>query len=147
MKQSYLFPTIQTLEFWTASAGSLRILNGIPASLPVIPGDKQGCPLSPLLFALFFKPLLVARGTDPTTRGLNLPGSATFPVSPYADDVTLCFHDTACLLKFLELYRGYRSMPAAHSNLQKCTALRIGGMSHPLAELQPASEITIHRVT
>jgi len=51
-------------------------------------GTRQGCPLSPLIFALAIKPLAESIRSDPFFHGYNTQKSLN-KISLYADDVLL----------------------------------------------------------
>lgn len=65
---------------------------------------RQGCPLSPLLFALVMEPLSIALRSNPDIRGITRHG-VELKVALYADDLLLLLSDIA------------RSIPAALSVL------------------------------
>uniref|UniRef100_A0A8C5MQM8 Reverse transcriptase domain-containing protein n=1 Tax=Leptobrachium leishanense TaxID=445787 RepID=A0A8C5MQM8_9ANUR len=63
-----------------------------PTPFPIRNGTRQGCPLSPTLFAIFLEPLMRMIRADGDIRGF-LVGGQQFKVSAYADDVLLSLTD------------------------------------------------------
>ena len=51
-------------------------------------GTRQGCPLSPLLFAISIEPLAEIIRADPRIQGVSA-GGVTYKILLYADDVIL----------------------------------------------------------
>lgn len=100
------------------------LVNGkLTEAFPVTRGIRQGCPLSPLLFALCLDPLL-RRITDcPLIRGFPLPGQGQVKVSAYADDVSLFIRDEDSYAAFLRLFGEYSELSGAQLNRGKSKAL------------------------
>uniref|UniRef100_A0A8C5LLZ8 Reverse transcriptase domain-containing protein n=1 Tax=Leptobrachium leishanense TaxID=445787 RepID=A0A8C5LLZ8_9ANUR len=76
----------QVQALYTNPSARIRVNGALSAPIPIYNGTRQGCPLSPLLFALYLEPLLEAvRSTDSITgiRG----ASRSHVVSAYADDL------------------------------------------------------------
>ena len=75
--------------FYTSPHASV-IVNGFRApSFVVGRGVRQGCPLSPLLFAIILEPLLDAIREHPSFKGIKIPfSSKSVKISCFADDST-----------------------------------------------------------
>uniref|UniRef100_A0A8C5PNR0 E3 ubiquitin-protein ligase RNF10 n=1 Tax=Leptobrachium leishanense TaxID=445787 RepID=A0A8C5PNR0_9ANUR len=76
----------QIQALYTNPSARIRVNGALSAPIPICNGTRQGCPLSPLLFALYLEPLLEAvRSTDSIT---GIQGTSTHHVvSAYADDL------------------------------------------------------------
>uniref|UniRef100_A0A8C5PIJ7 Reverse transcriptase domain-containing protein n=1 Tax=Leptobrachium leishanense TaxID=445787 RepID=A0A8C5PIJ7_9ANUR len=71
---------------YTAPTARVRVNGALTQSFPISNGTRQGCPLSPLLFALSLEPLLASIRTNEGIEGLQ--GKAhCHKVAAYADDL------------------------------------------------------------
>uniref|UniRef100_A0A8C5MBP3 Reverse transcriptase domain-containing protein n=1 Tax=Leptobrachium leishanense TaxID=445787 RepID=A0A8C5MBP3_9ANUR len=95
----FLFALLERMSFPPDFCSAVRALYCNPRADVVIPGSgtstfpiyngtRQGCPLSPLLFALTLEPLLTHIRSSPDIQGITVQGES-FKVSAYADDVLL----------------------------------------------------------
>lgn len=76
-----------------AGSASQILNNGyLSAPFPIQQGTRQGCPLSPLLFALAIEPLAVALRASPDFQGIRV-GSHVLKLSMFADDMLLFISD------------------------------------------------------
>lgn len=71
----------------------LRPESWLSAAFPLSRGTWQGCPISPLLYALAVEPLAVALRTHPSIHGLAS-GIVEERVGLYADDMILYLSDS-----------------------------------------------------
>lgn len=99
LEWSYLFTILERMGFgplllkWIKLLYSLPLarvrVNGIISDPFLISrGTRQGCPLSPLLFAIAMEPLAARVRQHHTDRGIGF-SSRSLLISLYADDVTL----------------------------------------------------------
>uniref|UniRef100_A0A3P9C0F7 Reverse transcriptase domain-containing protein n=1 Tax=Maylandia zebra TaxID=106582 RepID=A0A3P9C0F7_9CICH len=95
----YLFDVLDRFGLGSEFVKWVKLLYGAPAArvlvngsvsdvFPLGRGTRQGCPLSPLLFALALEPLAEAIRTDPEICGVTL-SNTEYRISLYADDVLL----------------------------------------------------------
>lgn len=92
---------------------------------PLTKGTRQGCPLSPLLFALAIEPLACAIRNNIDIKGYSK-GSKEYKLSLYADDVLLFITDPLISLPNLtKTLAIFHDLTGLSVNLSKCSALPI----------------------
>uniref|UniRef100_A0A803JGS2 Reverse transcriptase domain-containing protein n=1 Tax=Xenopus tropicalis TaxID=8364 RepID=A0A803JGS2_XENTR len=95
----YLWPTLKSMglpptfiawiqALYSSPIAKIRTNTKLCNFFPVSRGTRQGCPLSPLLFALAMEPLACRLKLSQEVEGLKL-GNTTELVSMYADDTLL----------------------------------------------------------
>ncbi|KAG7473871.1 hypothetical protein MATL_G00100380 [Megalops atlanticus] len=80
-------------------------MNGVLGDLiPQAAGDRQACPLSPLLYVLYMEPFAAAVRADPYVDRLHIPGSSgsMVKITQYADDTTLFLTSDLALQRALD---------------------------------------------
>uniref|UniRef100_A0A8C5PT13 Reverse transcriptase domain-containing protein n=1 Tax=Leptobrachium leishanense TaxID=445787 RepID=A0A8C5PT13_9ANUR len=130
----FLFRLLTTWGFPMSFISILRSLYDSPTSAVITPGTvptsfsvgngtRQGCPLSPLLFALSLEPLLSAIRHSPHITGVTV-GGEEYKVSAYADDVLLTLsHPSASIPHLLSLLRDFSAVSGYKVNLEKSVAM------------------------
>lgn len=121
----YLFSVLHKFGFGTKFISWIRLLYSAPMAsvktnsdislpFPLTRGTRQGCPLSPLLFALAVEPLSIALKSCPHFSGI-IRGGLEHRVSLYADDLLLyildplnCIDKIVDLLKLFGTFSGYK---------------------------------------
>lgn len=71
---------------------AIRMGSKISDFFPVRRGTRQGCPLSPFLFALVMEPLAIALRSSEGVRAIKV-GTIHETLALYADDMLLFLHD------------------------------------------------------
>lgn len=100
---NYLFAVLAKFGFGESFISWLRLLYTLPCAsittnniqsdfFSLSRGCRQGCPLSPLLFALAVEPLSIYLRTSPTFRGITR-SHTELKLSLYADDLLLYVTD------------------------------------------------------
>lgn len=99
----YLFKTLEAFNFgpkfiswirilYTLPMAAVRTNNNLSTYFELKRGTRQGCPLSPLLFAVALEPLALALRQCSTIKGIHR-SSLEHKVSLYADDMLLFISD------------------------------------------------------
>lgn len=95
----FLFSTLNAFGLGDAFSSWVRLLYNRPLAavrinvqlssyFPLGGGTRQGCPLSPLLFAVAIEPLAEAIRNSPDITGLSV-GGKDHKIALYADDILL----------------------------------------------------------
>ncbi|KAJ1164604.1 hypothetical protein NDU88_005039 [Pleurodeles waltl] len=97
LQKNGLGPRFRGLVRLLYSKPTARVrVNGVVSDpFPIGRGTRQGCPLSPLLFALMIEPLAILLRGDPLIEGWSWPACAEDRVALYADDVLLYLSNPA----------------------------------------------------
>uniref|UniRef100_A0A803K2X3 Reverse transcriptase domain-containing protein n=1 Tax=Xenopus tropicalis TaxID=8364 RepID=A0A803K2X3_XENTR len=102
---------------------SLKLPSKTQNSISVTNGTRQGCPLSPLLYALSIEPLAAAIRCDPNITGITI-NSMQFKIALFADDVLLTLTNPIISLPNLHtLLENYGLISGYKINLSKTEAL------------------------
>lgn len=83
---------------------------------------RQGCPLSPLLFALYLEPLCARVIASSSIRGFSLQACEVKALA-YADDVAFFCADTESVSNTLALTQRFCDVTGSKVNLNKCVGL------------------------
>ena len=144
---SYLFSLLKRFGFgntfiswirllYTSPQACVRTNNDYSDHFPLKRGTRQGCPLSPLLFAIAIEPLAVA------LRSSQIPGisrgGVEHKVSLYADDLLLFVSDLDRAFPLvLNLLEEFGQISGYKLNFQKSELMPINAaaMAYPLSDL------------
>ncbi|XP_030046348.1 zinc finger protein 721-like [Microcaecilia unicolor] len=74
--------------FYESPKACIRVNGGNSATIPLHRGTRQGCPLSPLLFAMVMEPFATRLRNNPDISGLSI-GGREHKLSLFADDLLL----------------------------------------------------------
>lgn len=100
----------------------LIINNALTDKIRVNSSVRQGCPLSPLLFALYLEPLCLSIITNSRVHGFSLP-TAEVKLLAYADDVAIFCADKKSVLEAVSLTNAFCEISGAVVSLEKCSGL------------------------
>ena len=118
------------LAMYSTTTANISINGQMSKTIDLKSGVRQGCPLSPTLFALCIEPLgnLIRAQVDFT--GINIPGVGQFKISKYADDTVFFVNDQKDLDIILRHINTYEKATAAKANVSKTEILPIGPNTH-----------------
>uniref|UniRef100_A0A3Q3G8L9 Reverse transcriptase domain-containing protein n=1 Tax=Kryptolebias marmoratus TaxID=37003 RepID=A0A3Q3G8L9_KRYMA len=104
------------------------ITNGLRSNnFEVGRGNRQGCPLSPLLFTLAIEPLAETIRGDPAVTGINT-DRGTHKISLYADDVLLFLsRPVTSVERVITIINQFGSFSGYKINFSKSEAMPLGG--------------------
>ncbi|KAL6466349.1 hypothetical protein MHYP_G00241530 [Metynnis hypsauchen] len=120
---------LRWLKTFYTEVGSRVSINGHLSDLvPQESGVRQGCPLSPLLYALYIEPLAAAIRAHPGIDGLPIPGGGgkVVKLAQYADDTTLFVRSDQSLRLALDTVQAFGKASGAALNLGKSVVKYFG---------------------
>lgn len=135
----YLFKSLESLKFgpkfiswvrllYTFPMAAVRTYNNISNYFELQHGTRQGCPLSPLLFAVAMEPLALALRQSPNIKGI-LRAGLEHKISLYADDTLLFISDPCSSIpQLLSLLSVFGKMSGYKVNIQKSELMPISSM-------------------
>lgn len=97
------------MAFYSTPSAQVKVNGLLSPRFLIMNGTRQGCPLSPLLFALTLEPLLRKIQANPDIKGLTV-GNMEHKLSAYADDVL--FHLPEPLISLPNLIKELRQFGA-----------------------------------
>lgn len=112
-------------------------LNGqLSQALPIFNGTRQGCPLSPLLYALSMEPLAVALRRNEDVRGVEV-GGESHKLALYADDLLMYVTSPVTTLpNILKEFERYGALSNYKVNTHKSELLNISLPPHMTSVLR-----------
>lgn len=138
---SYLFEVLKKFGFGTVyieliqslykSPKAKIITNGIiSSSIPLYRGCRQGCPISPALFALAIEPLAEAIRCVPNIKGFKT-GPEIQKISLFADDILLFLTDPVdSLSNSQNVLQSYSTFSGYKVNIDKSEILPLSGFDY-----------------
>jgi hypothetical protein len=130
MKQMGIGPIFLTMvkQLYTEIYSQILVNGFLTATFKVTRSMRQGCGLSPLLFNIAIKPLIVSINQSLLFRGIPIPGSAAEErVACFADDTTILAQNEFSVITALSLFGVYSKASGAEININKTTALVVNG--------------------
>lgn len=115
--------------FYTTPKARLMVNGQYSPSFALGRGTRQGCPMSPILFALAIEPLAAMIRTSAAVRGFSR-GTLEEKIALYADDMLLFLEDTdSSLIAAFEVIKRYGSYSGLTINWSKSVLMPIDGQS------------------
>lgn len=133
----YLFSTLVRFGFgpkfiswirmlYTSPMAAVRTNNNLSTYFELQRGTRQGCPLSPLLFAVAMEPLALALRQNADIKGIQRAG-LEYKVSLYADDMLLYISQPlSSLPKLIALLADFGKISGYKVNVQKSELMPVG---------------------
>ncbi|KAM7282189.1 hypothetical protein ISCGN_002339 [Ixodes scapularis] len=121
----------ERLREWIAlcyrEIGTRLLINGVKgARIPIGRSVRQGCPLSPILFALQLEPLCRAISEDQSISGLQLGDGKDVSVLAFADDVAIICSSKKQVEAVLQHVDVYTAASGAEINQEKSMGAWLG---------------------
>ena len=87
---------------------------------------RQGCSLSPLLYALILEPLLESIRQDPEIKGIEIPGGGKQKIKTFADDTMMVVTEDKTIGKIIGKFQDFGKASGSKINIEKTCAMNIG---------------------
>lgn len=127
-----------TYETPTARVRANRVTSD---SFPITNGTRQGCPLSPLLFALSLEPFLCHVRQNPNILGVKV-NQTQHKVSAYADDLMFSLTTPSVSLpNLLREFATYGALSNLKINFAKSESMGVGITQSQLTYLQSSFKL------
>lgn len=121
---------------YTDPSARVRANGVLSEAFPITNGTCQGCPLSPLLFALSLEPFLCHIRLNPDITGIEV-NKRQFKVSAYADDLMFSLtNPTISLPNLMKEFHIYGQLANLKINFSKSEAMGLGIPQPHLTQLQ-----------
>lgn len=146
---SYLFTVLRRWGFEEKFIGTLKALYSTPSAkvklqgyysdpIQIARGTRQGCPLSPLIFALAIEVLAIAIRSNQNIKGVKC-GPHTHKCALFADDILLFVTSpTTSLPNLCKLLETFGSLSGIWVNMDKSQALNISLHPAEVDRLKPS---------
>ena len=147
MEWGYLFKVLGTFGFGENFIAWIRLLYTSPLArvntnrqyssyFPLSRGTHQGCPLSPLLFALAIEQLAIRLRSSTHLQGVKQ-GSIEHRVALYADDLLIYITDpVTCANNLIQILDDFGAFSGYKINLQKTVCFPINSKAKTLSQGQ-----------
>ena len=127
---------IQYIETFFNAPRAQILTNGVLSDVfSLSRGVRQGCPISPLLFAIAIEPLAIAIRSDADISGIKI-GPVEHKLSLYADDLLVFLTDPSnSLPSLLQCFQHYSAASGYKLNLSKSEAMPINIQNNNIRNL------------
>ena len=105
---------------------AVSVNGSLSSSFSLSRGVRQGCPMSPLLYAISLEPFAATVRADAAIHGLRLPGGREVKISQYADDNSAIVTTDESIRRLFAVIDMYNRGSGSLLNLDKCMGLWLG---------------------
>lgn len=117
---------------YSSPVASIKTNDMVSSPFPLGRGTRQGCPLSPLLFAIVIEPLAIWLRAEEGFKGI-LRAGVTHKVSLYADDLLLYISDPhTSLPAIFNILEQYSKLSGYRPNYQKSQLFPLNSLARSL---------------
>ena len=116
-------------SLYSSSCFRVRLGSHTSDNIPLARGLRQGCPLSPLLFNIFFDSIIKC---VPSTLHVSLPGITNSRINSllFADDIVVLTRSASALAESINHMSSWLEARNMCLNARKCGVMGIGSASH-----------------
>ena len=87
---------------------------------------RQGCSLSPLLYAIILEPLLDSIRQDPEIKGIERPGGGEQKSKAFADDTMMLVTENKAIERIKGKFQDFGKARGSKIRIEKTCAMNIG---------------------
>ena len=137
MLHSFLHKVLEASNLSRYTRDWIRILYDNPCSQVIVNQEisevftlnrsvRQGCSLSPLLYAIILEPLLESIRQDREIKGINIPGRVEQKGKAFADDIMMLTTKDSSIIRIIRKFEDFGEANGNKINISKTSIMNIG---------------------